>query len=174
MNSSKSEVDFSIMFLKHIAMDNSQQIDPVRLKAARRAAKLTQAELAKRVNMDQGHISNLERGRVGVSVNGLKNLARELRVTVKYLMGDVEDKYSQNPQAAILSDPETPAGLRELAAATDLLKVLTIESDEWRALASLASNWRDADLTSRDGWVQILFSLRSVNPGRSASSAVES
>lgn len=131
--------------------------DPARLRAARTAAKFTQIELAERVGMDQASISNLERGRVGASVTTLRELARALNVSLKYLMGNQET--APDPET-IANDSEMPPGLRELASMSELMSALKILPAEWRLLVMIATAWQDADLVRRDGWIQVLIALR--------------
>jgi len=141
-------------------------LDPVRLQAARSAARLTQKALATRAGLDQSRISRLEKGRVGCNVASLQALANALNVSVNYLLkapvvAETEGNYEADPRLALVQRYDTPAGLRELATATALLEELRITPEEWRALAALAANWRDGELAPKEGWVQILFSLRS-------------
>ena len=141
-------------------------LDPIRLRAARSAARLTQKALAARAGLDQSRISRLEKGRVGCDVTSLQALANALNVSVNYLLkapvvAETEGNYEADPRLALVQRYDTPAGLRELATATALLEELRITPEEWRALAALAANWRDGELAPKEGWVQILFSLRS-------------
>ena len=137
-------------------------LDPVRLKAARRAAGLTQQELSARSGFNQSSLSNLESGTTGASLEGVQVLASVLHVSVAYLLGGAEESPDSNLESveAIRANANLPAGLRALAAAGTLIEELQIKPSEWKALAGLASSWSDAELTPRDGWVQILVSLR--------------
>ncbi|MGB1109066.1 MAG: helix-turn-helix domain-containing protein [Gammaproteobacteria bacterium] len=56
--------------------------------AVRKQVGITQAELAKRIGVDQSHISRLERGRKGISVELLVRIAEELEVPVGRLFGE--------------------------------------------------------------------------------------
>lgn len=141
-------------------------LDPVRLRAARTAAGLTQKALAERTGLDQSRISRLEKGRVGCDVASLQALANALSVSISYLLkapvvAETEGHYETDPRLALVQRYDTPAGLRELATAIALLEELRMTPEEWRALAALAANWRDGELVPKEGWVQILFSLRS-------------
>lgn len=67
---------------------NDQDIDVMRpLIVARKQAKLTQKDLADKVNMDQGDISKLERGLRNPTVHLLQRLAdaMNLEVEIKYV-----------------------------------------------------------------------------------------
>ncbi|MFO1431456.1 MAG: helix-turn-helix transcriptional regulator [Candidatus Competibacteraceae bacterium] len=141
-------------------------LDPSRLRAARTAAGLTQKALAERTGLDQSRISRLEKGRVGCDVASLQALANALNVSINYLLkapvvAETGGHYETDPRLALVQRYDTPAGLRELATAITLLEELRMTPEEWRALAALAANWRDGELVPREGWVQILFSLRS-------------
>ena len=71
-------------------MIDAQVKFPQRLREARRSAKLTQAELAKRIGVGDTAIGNMEAGRQLPSFETLIRLADELRVTVDWLAGGVE------------------------------------------------------------------------------------
>lgn len=146
-------------------------LDPARLRAARKAAGLTQHELAARSGFSQSSLSGLETGSTGISLEGVQTLAQALNVSAKYLLGGWEEKLDRehDPLEVIRTDSRMPAGLRDLATSPTLVKELQIEPEEWWALATLATGWRDADLTPRDGWVQILVSLRAASFRRTAS-----
>jgi transcriptional regulator with XRE-family HTH domain len=141
-------------------------LDPDRLRTARKALGLTQQELAVKAGFKQSGLSKLETGDTGISLEGVQALAEALGVSVKYLVGGFEENLeSGDPLERIRSRPDIPAGLRELATARTLIEELQIEPEEWRALAGLAASWRDAHLIRRDGWAQILLSLRLARPG---------
>jgi len=139
-------------------------IFPARLKAARKAARLTQRELADRTGMDQGHISRLESGGKGVSMEHLQELAKALNITVSYLIGEnvKEEKGGYNAtgtRGALLLNYDAPAGLRELAGDTALAEALNITETEWKALASIQIPGE----VSKDGYVQLLITIRAVS-----------
>ena len=113
-----------------------------RLKSARKAKGLTQRELAARVGMDQGHISRLEHGGKGASMEHIQALARELGVSVSQLLGEDTGSHDTASRPAglrgeLLSDHSAPAGLRDLASDSALADALKISEPEWRALASI-------------------------------------
>ena len=87
-----------------------------RLRTARQAAGLTQVELAKRVKTDQARLSRIERGEATGRPELLRVIARELKVTVSYLLGEDTSEQAVRPtREAITSDRKMPKGLRDLA-----------------------------------------------------------
>ena len=58
---------------------------------ARSRLGISHAELARRVDTAASHISMLERGRTGASLENTSGIARELKVSVDYLFGFTED-----------------------------------------------------------------------------------
>ncbi|MES9969529.1 MAG: helix-turn-helix transcriptional regulator [Candidatus Thiodiazotropha sp.] len=136
---------------------------PTRLKTARKAKHYTQRQLATLVGMDQGHISRLENGGKGVSIELIQALARELDVTVSHLLGEeIRDETgtyaATGERATILSDSSTPQGLRELASNQDLIDTLNITDADWTVLESI----RLPDNVSMDGYVQLLITIRAI------------
>jgi transcriptional regulator with XRE-family HTH domain len=69
----------------------------MKLRAVRIARGMTQQELAKKVRMDQGKISRVERGLMDLTVTELVALARALEVHPAELLPDDPDP---NDQAA--------------------------------------------------------------------------
>ena len=138
---------------------------PDRLRVARKAARLTQPQLAAKTGFRQSTISRLETGGTGISLEGVQNLAAALGVSVKYLLGETDDTLANHEDflARIHEHYDIPPGLRELAAAENLLAELKIEPNEWQVLISVAEQWQNASLTPRDGWVQILLALRTAS-----------
>lgn len=67
-----------------------------RLKAARKKAKLTQEELAKRVNTTKGTISNYENDHSTPSNEMLLMLAEVLDTSIDYLLGRTDDDSPTN------------------------------------------------------------------------------
>jgi len=148
---------------------SDNKLDHSRLRQARQTARLTQHKLAEKIGVDQSYISYLEKQDRGISFAVLKRLVDALGVSMGYLAGQVSepepDPYQvDDPLEVIRGRYDLPEGLRDLAAAQDLLEVLQIEPTEWRAMVGLATHWRNAHLVRRDGWVQILFTLRAAGP----------
>ncbi len=82
-----------------------------RLAEARKRAGLLQADLAAALGerYDQSTISNIERGRRGVRLEGAVIAARELNVSLDYLTGLVDDPTPTNALAVRLADAEVRA-----------------------------------------------------------------
>lgn len=63
-----------------------------RVRSARTALGLTQAELAKAIGVDQPRVSKIERGRMAnVGPDLLRRLARTLSVSADHLLGTTDD-----------------------------------------------------------------------------------
>lgn len=144
---------------------SDNKLDHVRLRQARQAAGLTQHKLAEKIGVDQSYISYLEKQDRGISFAVLQRLVDALGISMGYLVGQVSepapDPYQvDDPLEVIRGRYDLPEGLRDLADARELLAILQIEPAEWRALIGLAAHWRQAHLVRRDGWVQVLFTLR--------------
>lgn len=140
------------------------EVFAARLKSARQAKQLTQRELAKRVGMDQAHISRLEHGGRGLSMEYLQALARELGVTTSYLLGEEgqEERATYNVEPIrfpeLLRDYDAPAGLRDLASDGPLVSALGITEREMEALASAKLPGE----VRKDGYVQLLVTIRAI------------
>jgi transcriptional regulator with XRE-family HTH domain len=135
-----------------------------RIKAARKAKGLSQVDLAERVGTDQGHISRIENGAKGASIEVLAAIAQQLDMTVSQLIGDDQraaekDSGRGHPAAKILSSKATPAGLRALAADGVLVNALGITKEEWEALGSVKLPGE----ASKDGYVQLLMTVRGIS-----------
>lgn len=134
-----------------------------RLRAARQAAGLTQAELAKRVKSDQALVSRIERGEATGRPEFLRTLARELKVSVSYLLGEESSEPAVRPtRDAISSDRKMPKGLRDLADDDGLIKAMKVTARELKTLASIDLQGS----VSKDGYVQLLIAVRSVTGDR--------
>ncbi len=135
-----------------------------RLRAARQAAGLTQVELAKRVKSDQALLSRIERGEATGRPEFLRTLARELKVSVSYLLGEESSEQAVRPtRDAISSDRKMPKGLRDLADDDGLIKAMKVTARELKTLASIDLQGS----VSKDGYVQLLIAVRSVTSDRS-------
>jgi transcriptional regulator with XRE-family HTH domain len=130
-----------------------------RLRAARQAAGLTQVELAKRVKSDQALLSRIERGEATGRPEFLRTLARELKVSVSYLLGEESSEQAVRPtRDAISSDRKMPKGLRDLADDDGLIKAMKVTARELKTLASIDLQGS----VSKDGYVQLLVAIRAV------------
>lgn len=140
------------------------KIKPDVLTAARKAKGLNQAELARRVGVDQSRISRMERGETGARTETLSAIARELGITLAELLGEEvresrSDYGTGQPHKRLLSDYDTPPGLHDLAMDKALVSALDIKPEEWEALASMKLPGE----VSKDGYVQLLITLRAVS-----------
>lgn len=138
-----------------------------RLKAARRALGLTQAQLSARLGIDQGFLSRLESGGKRPSLDVLDALAKELGVSAAYLLGEEvelgQEATLPDSAEAVLQDYRTAAGLRALASDHTLVQNLKISPPEWRALASILL----PASVNKDGYLSLLFAVRAItNPGK--------
>jgi transcriptional regulator with XRE-family HTH domain len=144
-----------------------------RIKAARKAAGLSQFQLAQRVGIQQSRISKLEKGQVSLSIEGLAKVARELSVsldklTVPEIIAEAPGKYQlDDPRIDILKRYDAPSGLRDLAQDQPLAEALKIAPREWQALDSL----RPPGPLDKDGYIQVLFALRSARKRNGISTA---
>jgi len=144
-----------------------------RVKTARLAASLTQSELAARAGVSQSLVAQIERGEREPGRNALRSLAEALGTSVSWLLGEhitePEGDCALPPWlAGLISDGQSPLGLRALATDVRLIAVLGITDVEWRALNSI-------DLpapASKDGYVNLLFTVRAIGttPRRRSSS----
>lgn len=64
---------------------------PQRLKTLRKEAKLTQADVAKYLNISESAYGYYEQGRNEISISGIKQLAEKYNVSVDYLLGSTDD-----------------------------------------------------------------------------------
>lgn len=64
------------------------QVIAKRIKAARRAARLTQAELAEKINISTNAVAKLETNLMSVSLQTLINIANVLDIDMNYLLSD--------------------------------------------------------------------------------------
>ena len=135
-----------------------------RIKTARKAKQLNQVELAERVGTDQGHISRIESGAKGASIEVLVAIAHTLGMTISQLVGDdqrsAEKEYGRgHPATKILKRKTTPAGLRDFAADSVLVNALGVTKEEWEALGSVKLPGE----ASKEGYVQSLMTIRLIS-----------
>lgn len=136
-----------------------------RLKSARIARDLSQAQVATALDLSQGFVSKLESGDKTPSVELLQKLAKLYQVTESHLLGSKiqessgESSGSETPAEiiALLLDPDLPSGLRALAE-DSTVDALKITFQEWRMLRSIALP-RAID---KAGYIQILLAIRGV------------
>ena len=135
-----------------------------RIRAARAKAGLSQKELAQRVGIGQPMISRIEKGDRVPSTAQLTHIAAALGVPTSDLMpstDNVADDQANYRVAirAVLSDYDSPHGLRELVTDNELLQTLNVSDEEISILSAIP-----VDGISKDGYVQLLITLRAVRP----------
>jgi transcriptional regulator with XRE-family HTH domain len=141
-------------------MATKTSINGQRLRSARKAANLRQHELGALVGIGQGHISAIELGLTGVSVEVLTEMSSALGVSVTWLCGgESTDRVGPGSltATAILDDPTSPQGLVAFAGNFALVKALKIVDLEWAALRTLVP---PKPLTQQ-GYLLVLLALRS-------------
>lgn len=150
-----------------------------RLRLARERKGLNQIELSKALGVSPGLAGQWERGIKEPSLAKLKDLARELEVTVGWLLG-MDEQAAHSAAAAevlsqpgrvprdsvtgILSDYDAPIGLRDFAQSTKVVSALAVSPEEWSALASL-----DCEDLSANGYCGLLMLLRTAKTRTTAS-----
>lgn len=132
-----------------------------RMRAARKAARLSQQQLGEEVGLDQAFISRLETGVAEGTPAQMMAIARALGVSVSGLMGVEPVLEPVRPRSVrswkdVLDDPDAPAGLRALAEDRALTRSLRVGELEWRALASIEL---PAPAT-KEGYVAVLMAVR--------------
>jgi transcriptional regulator with XRE-family HTH domain len=139
-------------------IDTAILIGP-RLKLARKAAALSQKELAALCNVGQSHVSAMERNARAPSIEMLACLADALGVTSHWLLGGDSGETLGNTQtgrAHILADSKAAPGLESLAGDLALCTALDIQPTEWQALRSLTT----PHPISKEGYAAMLLVLR--------------
>lgn len=138
------------------------QLNPQRLRLARKRKHMTQGGLAEAVGLTQGYISLAESGGRNVSLEAALALAAVLEVTIGFLCGEAQSPdapaaaVTPGPREQILADREAPPGLVALARDTVLGEALQISDAQWSALRSL----RFGHGLTKDGYVTLLGLLR--------------
>lgn len=122
-----------------------------RIKSIRKMRGFTQQQIADQLNVDQGHLSRLERGEKGATIELLHRLAKILDTPLSYLLG--ESNIDQHPKST-----PPPPGLKMLQDDTALTETLKITDEEWLALTSILLPG-EAD---KDGYVQLLYTIRTI------------
>jgi transcriptional regulator with XRE-family HTH domain len=128
-----------------------------KIRQARKAAGLSQTELADAVGVSQKTISRIESGldeRINTIIPLLQAIAKMTGVSYQNLIG-CRDPLSIK---SVLSDPSTPKGLQDLAGDSALIDSLEISDEEIARLASIHLG----DPVSKSGYVQLLIAIRAV------------
>jgi transcriptional regulator with XRE-family HTH domain len=138
---------------------NEIRIVRQRLRQARLAAKMTQQQLAERIDRTQSHVSGYETGERTPTLEVTTRLAAALGVTVHWLCGEdrvhAELPADMRPEV-LLQDPDTPPGLVALAADARLIESLGIAGADWTMLRSL----RCPASLSKEGYLAVLLVVR--------------
>lgn len=134
-----------------------------RVRMERTRLGISQAELSRIVDCDQSFLSRIERGVSQGTPELLSALARALKVSISYLLGEDmtesrEAYEATSPARKILKSTKSPVGLKELATDTRLVDALQIQDWEWEALQSL----KLPKEVSKDGYVQLLITIRAI------------
>jgi transcriptional regulator with XRE-family HTH domain len=103
--------------------NNPTEIFRERLRQAREANNLTQAELAEKSGLPSSSISHFENGPRKPSFDNLRRLAAALNVTTDYLLGRTEDTSGQS-QASILFRKAAQLGEGEMKVITQMIDML--------------------------------------------------
>ncbi len=140
-------------------MTSETPINGRRLRTARKAVPLSQLQLARRCDTQQSHISAIERGQRGASVECLAQIAAELGVSIAWLC-ERSDTVAPEPGAttadSVEADEASPRGLVELASDPRLVDAVGITSAEWVALRTLCP---PVPLT-KDCYLAMLLTMR--------------
>lgn len=112
----------------------------MRVKAAREAAGLNQREFAKKAEISQSYLAQIEAGtRVGTAAV-LRRLAAATDSSVSWLLDKVGEEskgYDGDLRLAVLNDQLAAPGLRALAEDEPICQTLEISGDEWETLRSV-------------------------------------
>lgn len=108
-----------------------------RVKYARTCAGLTQADVSAALGVTPQQVSNLERGRVGISVETLGKMAELFNVSINFLIGDNGNIPQQPEDASAAGSPASEAAQLK----RDTLERLTAyrQKDGLNSLAPLAA-----------------------------------
>lgn len=88
-----------------------------RIKLRRKNMRLTQSELAKRINVSPQVVSNWERNYTTPSSEDIKQLAEALDCTADFLLGNTDDPDTVTPEEefnSFISDPDLQVWYQEL------------------------------------------------------------
>ncbi|BAO43874.1 helix-turn-helix transcriptional regulator [Thiolapillus brandeum] len=130
---------------------------PAKIRQARKLAGLTQAELAKQVGVAQKTISRIESGqdeRLNAIIPLILDIAKATGVSFQQLIGC----QSRPDVKAIIEDPGSPSGLRELARDNALRESMSVTDDDIASLATINLDGR----ISKNGYIQLLIAIRAV------------
>ncbi len=137
-----------------------------RIKAARRKANISQAQLGQKTGLGQSMISRIEKGDRVPSAELLARIASVLDVAVSELMPSInidsiakaQNIHIAGTDGFIVNDG-FPPGLRELVSYSHLLQALNVTDEEIGILSAIP-----IDGVNKDGYVQLLIAIRAVRP----------
>lgn len=137
-----------------------------RLKAARKAAGLSQKQLGERLGVDQAFLSRVENGANEGTVSFWCDAAEALGTTLDALLREGASRPPRQridapeylDRMTILAHYDFPKGLRALAQDNALVDSLSIDNDEWAQLASIPL----PSEVGKDGYMLLLLTLRSI------------
>ena len=98
-----------------------------RMKELRIKMKLTQAEVAKALNVTPGYISNVENNRTAMSLRILIYYARLLNISLDSLIGRIDSEYRETAQDREISEQ---IHKMEISEKQKLLKTIKVWMDE--------------------------------------------
>jgi len=138
----------------------TQQIG-VRIRTARKSKNLSQHDLGKLTNLDQGYISRLENGTSEGTPTQLYEIAKAINISIVDLIDEPVPARSRGIKRTtsaeqIIADDKFPAGLKDLASDKNLATVISITGTEWHTLSSIDLPC----LINKDAYVQLLIAIR--------------
>lgn len=150
----------------------TQQIG-VRIRTARKSKNLSQYDLGKLTNLDQGYISRLENGTSEGTPTQLYEIAKAIKISITDLIvesipAQPKNKIRITSAKQIIDDENSPAGLKELATDKSLARAISITGNDFHTLSSI-------DLPcpiNKDAYVQLLIAIRAAVASGSISEAV--
>lgn len=154
-------------------MNTLTQLIGTRIRTARKNKNLSQHDLGKLTNLDQGYISRLENGTSEGTPTQLYEIAKAINISIVDLIDEPSAARSRNIKRTtsaeqIIADDKSPSGLKGLATDKNLAAVISITSTEWHTLSSI-------DLPcpiNKDAYVQLLIAIRAAVASGSLSQAV--
>lgn len=131
-----------------------------KLKQARENSKMTQVELADKVNVSQGTIANWERGHRAPDIEMVPTLAAALGVNVNYFF-DVEE--ASNSIRKLLAEPSQSHIIKAPIDISDDLEVISAFVERAKKEAALANDQNGSDdvpvIKSESEWMQVLSQM---------------
>ncbi|MEW6489580.1 MAG: helix-turn-helix transcriptional regulator [Thermodesulfobacteriota bacterium] len=106
---------------------------PAKLRAAREARGLSQAELAEKTGLQPSAVSHFETERRSPSFDNLKRLADALTVSTDYLLGRVDEMTGTGPRAEQIFRHIGEMSESDQAALEEMAAILAKKSKERKA-----------------------------------------